>query len=125
MTLSIIALQSMTERAIFVVMPDPAGYRPEGLLLPQVGENAVQIDLVYSRDDGAAQERACIINIRLQLGKAFGQAEHIGQVVLQLIAKGIIRLRGGIMRPLHLEQTVDVFHVQDIFRNYDVDQAGQ
>lgn len=60
---------------------------PEGLLLPQVGENAVQIDLVHSRDDGAAQELACIINIRLQLGKAFGQAEHIGQVILQLIAK--------------------------------------
>ena len=96
---------------------------PEGLLLPQVGENAVQIDLVYSRDDGAAQELACIIHIRLQLGKAFGQAEHIGQVVLQLIAKGIIRLCGGIMRPLHLEQTVDVFHGQDIFRNHDVDQA--
>lgn len=29
------------------------------------------------------------------------------------------------MRPLHLEQTVDVFHGQDIFRNHDVDQAGQ
>ena len=29
------------------------------------------------------------------------------------------------MRLLHLEQAVDIFHGQDIFRNYDVDQAGQ
>ena len=29
------------------------------------------------------------------------------------------------MRPLHFEQTVDVFHGQDVFGNHDVDQAGQ
>ena len=95
--------------------------RPQGLLLPQSVEAAVQIYFVDRSKNGAAQQQPLVV--QLALGQGGLATEHHCQTGLQLLAEDIVGCSGRAMLPLHFEQGVDVFNREHGFGNCNVHQG--